>query len=106
MLNNIQNYKHILKANKMENHSQKNQSAFDQIQRGILHANFPESIDFEKIELKDQLEKGLIEMRSGLEKIRLCEKLFKDDQWIFDWFSILSNRIDVFEQSMDLEESF
>jgi len=53
--------------------------------------------------MKDQLENGLSEMRSGLEKIRMSEKLFKDDQWIFDWVSILSSRIDVFEASMDLE---
>ena len=61
------------------------------------------SVDFEKNEMKDQLENGLSEMRSGLEKIRMSEKLFKDDQWIFDWVSILSSRIDVFEASMDLE---
>jgi hypothetical protein len=64
------------------------------------------SVDFEKNEMKDQLENGLLEMRSGLEKIRMSEKLFKNDQWIFDWLSILSNRIDVFIESTDLREIF
>ena len=46
----------------------------------------------------------LSDVRTGLEKIRSSEKIFKDDQWLFDWLSILSSRVDIFEQAIELEE--
>lgn len=60
-------------------------------------------MDLEQLELKQQLESGLTDMRAGLEKIRLSERFFKDDQWVFDWLSILGNRIDTLEQAIDIE---
>ncbi|PZX60207.1 hypothetical protein LV84_00477 [Algoriphagus ratkowskyi] len=76
--------------------------AFDQIREGIREANLQAAEPTQQADLKAQLQNGLLEMRSGLEKIRLSESLFKDDQFLFDWLSILSSRIDIFEESIEL----
>ena len=46
---------------------------------------------------------GLAEMKKGLEKVKSSEKLFESDPWIWDWITIISERIKILETAASHE---
>ncbi|GAB3666422.1 hypothetical protein GCM10028791_42240 [Echinicola sediminis] len=51
----------------------------------------------------NEINSGLTKIQEGLDQIKMNETAFGDDQFFFDWFAVLNERVKVFKTAVECE---
>ncbi|UCS94852.1 hypothetical protein KZP23_07535 [Echinicola marina] len=51
----------------------------------------------------NEINSGLTKIQEGLDQIKSNESAFGDDQFFFDWYAALSERVKVFQTAVECE---